>query len=63
VSRWLKMEAIRSSETFVYTGTTWHHIPENGILHSHRREDLTYYTDTLIPSVYQCVETRRIEVF
>jgi hypothetical protein len=24
----LKMEAIRSSETLVYTRSTWHHIPE-----------------------------------
>jgi hypothetical protein len=36
----LKMEAICSSETSVYTISTWHHIPEDGILHSHRRENL-----------------------
>jgi hypothetical protein len=28
----LKMEAIRSSETLVHTGTTRRHIPEDGIL-------------------------------
>jgi hypothetical protein len=39
----LKMEAIRSSETSVYTGSTRHHIPENGIFHSHRRENLKSY--------------------
>jgi hypothetical protein len=39
----LKMEAIRSSETSVHTRTKWCHIPENGILHSHRRENLKSY--------------------
>jgi hypothetical protein len=36
----LMMEAIRSSETLVLTGTTWRNIPEDGILHGHRRENL-----------------------
>jgi hypothetical protein len=36
----LKMEAIYSSETSVHTRTTRLHNPENGILHSHRRENL-----------------------
>jgi hypothetical protein len=36
----LKMEAARSSETSVHTRSTWRHIPEDGILHSHRRENL-----------------------
>jgi hypothetical protein len=39
----LIMEAIRSSETLVLTRATWHHIPEDGILHSHRRENLKTY--------------------
>jgi hypothetical protein len=39
----LKMEAISSSETSVHTRTTRRHIPENGILHSHRRENLKSY--------------------
>jgi hypothetical protein len=39
----LKMEAIRSSETSVDTRSTRRHIPENGILHSHRRENLKSY--------------------
>jgi hypothetical protein len=36
----LMMEVIRKSEMSVLTRTTRHHIPENGILHSHRRENL-----------------------
>jgi hypothetical protein len=39
----LKMEAIRSSETSVHTRSTRRHIPEDGILHSHRRENLKSY--------------------
>jgi hypothetical protein len=36
----LKMEATCSSETSVHTRSTRRHIPEDGILHSHRRENL-----------------------
>jgi hypothetical protein len=36
----LKMEAIRSSEMSANKMLTWRHIPEDGILHSHRRENL-----------------------
>jgi hypothetical protein len=36
----LKMEAIRSSETSVYTRCTRRHVPEDGILHSQRCENL-----------------------
>jgi hypothetical protein len=39
----LKMEAIRSCETSVHTRFTRRHIPEDGILHSHRREKLKSY--------------------
>jgi hypothetical protein len=39
----LKMEAIRSSETSVHTRSTRRHIPEDGIAHSHRRENLRSY--------------------
>jgi hypothetical protein len=34
---------IRSSETLVHTRSTRRHIPEHGILHSHRRENLKSY--------------------
>jgi hypothetical protein len=40
----LKMETISSSETSVHTRSTWGQIPEDGILHSHRREKLKSYT-------------------
>jgi hypothetical protein len=39
----LKMEAISSSETSVYTISTRRHIPEDGILHSHCRKNLKSY--------------------
>jgi hypothetical protein len=34
----MKVEVTRSSETSVYNEPTWRHIPEGGILHTHRRE-------------------------
>jgi hypothetical protein len=40
----LKMEVIRSSETWVHTRCTRHHIPDDGILHSHCCENLKSYT-------------------
>jgi hypothetical protein len=36
----LKMEVLRSSVTSVHKRSTRRHIPEDGILHSHRRENL-----------------------
>jgi hypothetical protein len=37
------MEAIPSSEKSIHTEYAWRHIPEDGNLHSHRRENLKSY--------------------
>jgi hypothetical protein len=39
----LKKEAMRFSEMSVLTRVTRRHIPDEGILHRHRRENLKYY--------------------
>jgi hypothetical protein len=41
----LKMETIYSSETSVHTRPTRFHITENGVLHSHRRENFESYNN------------------
>jgi hypothetical protein len=39
----LMMEEIHSPEMLVLTRATWHNIPDDGILHSHHRENLKSY--------------------
>jgi hypothetical protein len=39
----LIMEAVHSSETYLLTRSTRPHIPEEGFLHTHRRENLKCY--------------------
>jgi hypothetical protein len=39
----LKMEAIRSSETSVLTGTTRRHIPEDGILQATYQQNIGFW--------------------
>jgi hypothetical protein len=39
----LMMDSLRSSEMSDLTRATWHNIPEDGIFHSHRRENFKSY--------------------
>jgi hypothetical protein len=39
------MEATLSSETSVYNKPAWRYTSEDGILHSHRRENLKSYNN------------------
>jgi hypothetical protein len=66
----LMMEALSSSETLILTRATPRNIPEDGIFHSHRRENLTSYmisfmyyfreNETKVPPVLLSKEMRMI---
>jgi hypothetical protein len=47
----LMKEAPSFSETSDITRATWRDIPEDGILHSHRRENLKSYISNFCPLV------------
>jgi hypothetical protein len=44
-------EALSSYETSFLKRATWHNIPEDAILHSHRRENLKSYMGVFFPCV------------
>jgi hypothetical protein len=52
VTSTLKMEAKYSSETSVYNKPTRRKIPEDGILHSHRRDNLKSNSFVLVRSQF-----------
>jgi hypothetical protein len=59
------MEAIRSSETSVNTRPTQRHIPEDGILYSHRCESLRSYmlTSCFINPIFSASGMKRCDKF
>jgi hypothetical protein len=50
----LIMEALSSTETSVLTRATWRNIPEDGVLHSHRCENLKSYILHIVNDTTGC---------
>jgi hypothetical protein len=44
----LMMEALGSSGTSVLARPTWRNIPQDGVLHSHHRENLKYFNKSAV---------------
>jgi hypothetical protein len=57
----LMMEAIYSSETSVVIRATGRYIPEDDILHSHRREGLKSYKFMIYLTTLSVAQTEEVE--
>jgi hypothetical protein len=52
-----------SSEISVHTRSTWHHIPENGILHSHHHENLKSYIEFILSKTKPTLQTMFVDIY